>query len=91
MQKQNSIAACLLVAAATIALTAGLAPAQVGYPSKPIRIVVGFAAGGPSDIVARILGAKLGDLLGQQVVIENRAGASGNLATETVARAASDG
>jgi tripartite-type tricarboxylate transporter receptor subunit TctC len=91
LRKRKSIAVYLLVAAATVALTAGLAPAQVGYPSKPIRIVVGFAAGGPSDIVARILGAKLGELLGQQVVIENRAGASGNLATETVARAANDG
>jgi tripartite-type tricarboxylate transporter receptor subunit TctC len=94
LQKRNSIAAHVIVAAAVTVLTAtasSRAQAPVGYPSKPIRIVVGFAAGGPSDIVARILGAKLGDLLGQQVVIENRAGASGNLATETVARAPNDG
>jgi tripartite-type tricarboxylate transporter receptor subunit TctC len=65
--------------------------AQANYPNKPIRLVVGFAAGGPTDIIARVLGAKLSELLGQQVVIENRAGASGNIATETVARAQNDG
>jgi tripartite-type tricarboxylate transporter receptor subunit TctC len=65
--------------------------AQAPYPNRPIRLVVGFAAGGPTDIIARVVGAKLGEILGQQVYVENRAGASGNIATETVARAGSDG
>ena len=82
------------IIATTVALTGATsegAQAQASYPSKPIRLVVGFAAGGPSDIIARVLGAKLSDLLGQQIVIENRAGASGNIATETVARSQNDG
>jgi tripartite-type tricarboxylate transporter receptor subunit TctC len=67
------------------------AHAQTQYPTKPIRIVVGFAAGGPADIVARVVGAKLGDILGQQVVVENRGGAGGVIGTETAARADADG
>jgi tripartite-type tricarboxylate transporter receptor subunit TctC len=65
--------------------------AQPTYPNKPIRIIVGFAAGGPTDIIARVIGSKIGEVLGQQVYIENRAGASGNIASETVARATPDG
>src|ERR1700704_4166637 len=82
------------IIATIVALTGATsegAQAQASYPSKPIRLVVGFAAGGPSDIIARVLGARLSDLLGQQIVIENRAGASGNIATETVARSQNDG
>jgi tripartite-type tricarboxylate transporter receptor subunit TctC len=65
--------------------------AQATYPNKPIRLLCGFAAGGPTDIIARVVGQKLGEILGQQVYVENRAGASGNLATETAARAEPDG
>src|SRR5262245_54776787 len=75
-------------------IAAGGAPqalAQASYPTKPIKIMVGFAAGGPADIIARVVGGKLGELLGQQVVIENRAGAGGTLATEAVARSDADG
>jgi tripartite-type tricarboxylate transporter receptor subunit TctC len=68
-----------------------LANAQANYPTKPIRIMVGFAAGGPADIIARVVGGKLGELLGQQVVIENRTGAGGTIATEAVARSDPDG
>jgi tripartite-type tricarboxylate transporter receptor subunit TctC len=81
----------------SVLLLAGLLAASVtpalAQPatSQPLRIVVGFAAGGPTDILARVVGAKLGDILGQHVVIENRTGASGNIASEAVARAPADG
>jgi tripartite-type tricarboxylate transporter receptor subunit TctC len=61
------------------------------YPSKPIKIVVGFAAGGAPDIIARIIGKKLSDSVGQPVVIENKAGASGNIAAQTVVASEPDG
>ncbi|HYN11079.1 MAG TPA: tripartite tricarboxylate transporter substrate binding protein [Burkholderiales bacterium] len=62
-----------------------------GFPEKPVRFVVGFTPGGPSDILARALGQKLGELWRQQVVIENRPGAGGNVAAELVAKSAPDG
>src|ERR671931_473036 len=61
------------------------------YPARPVRIIVGFAAGASADITARVLAQKLGTTLGQQFVVENRAGAGSNLATEFVARAQKDG
>ena len=61
------------------------------YPAKPIRFLVGFAPGGVNDLVARAVAAQLSTRLGQQVVVENRAGAGGNVATQAVARAAPDG
>ena len=61
------------------------------YPSRPVRILVGFAAGGPSDIVARLMGQWLSERLGQSFVIENRPGAGSNIATEAAVRAPSDG
>ena len=71
-------------------LVAGTAAAQ-SYPNKPIRLVVAFPPGGPVDIVARLMGPKLSEALGQQVVVENKVGASGNIATVEVARSAPDG
>jgi len=71
-----------------------LAPAIVAaqnYPAKPVRIVVGYPPGGPSDILARALGARLGENLGQQVIVDNRPGASGMIGAELVARSAPDG
>ncbi len=65
--------------------------AQSNYPSRPIHLVVGFAAGGPTDVLARIIGGKMSEILGQQVVIENRTGASGNIAAQYVVRAPNDG
>ncbi len=72
---------------------AGIAPAQAAapYPNKPLRMLVGFPPGGSTDVLARQVGAKLGEALGQQVVIDNRAGATGNVASETVAKANPDG
>src|SRR5271168_1637358 len=78
-------------------LAAAAAPAlprratALGYPLRPVRIVVGFAAGGTQDIVARLMGQWLSERLAQPFVIENRPGAGGNIATEVVAHAPPDG
>jgi tripartite-type tricarboxylate transporter receptor subunit TctC len=73
------------------ALASAGVKAEDRYPSKPVRIVVSFAAGGPTDTVARIMSAKMGELLGQQFVVENKAGAGGNIGADLVARASPDG
>jgi tripartite-type tricarboxylate transporter receptor subunit TctC len=85
-----SILQCL---AAIPLLMFGVAPLAVAqsYPAKPITIVVPYPPGGPSDIVARLVGQKLSERVGQQVVIDNRPGAGGNVGAALVARAAPDG
>jgi tripartite-type tricarboxylate transporter receptor subunit TctC len=80
----------LAASAATLPIVSGVTRAQE-WPSRPIRMVVPFAAGGPTDIVARVMGAKMGELLGQQFVVENRAGAGGNIGADVVAKSPSDG
>lgn len=79
-----------LLAAAALAVFTTAAMAQA-YPTKPIRLVVGFAAGGPNDTQARLIGAKLTQSMGQQVIVDNRPGASGIIATAFVAKSAPDG
>src|SRR5215468_4509956 len=61
------------------------------YPTRPVRIIVGFAAGGPNDVVARLIGLWLSERLGQQFIVENRTGAGGNVATDAVIKAPPDG
>lgn len=83
-------------AAATLAalgVCAALAPAAAvsAYPEKAIRLIVPFGAGGTTDILGRVLGQKLGDALGQTVIVENRPGANGNIGSDAVAKAAADG
>ena len=85
------IALVLLVIAASLSLPR-LALAQTeGYPNKPVKVIVPFPPGGSVDVVARVVAPKLGEALGQQLVVENRAGASGSIGTEMAARAKPDG
>ena len=79
-----------LLLAVLLAAVAGNALAQT-YPSRPVRLLVPFAPGGGNDFLARLLGQKLGERLGQQVLVDNRPGAGGNLATDLVAKATPDG
>ena len=77
---------------ASLLLLAGVAPAWAqGYPNRPVRVVVGFPAGGPTDIIARIVAQRLSDSLGQQFYVENVGGAGGNTASGQVARVTPDG
>ena len=82
----------LLCALSVFVLAVAPAPtAAQQYPAKPVRIVVGFAAGGPTDVIARIIAQDMTAALGQSVVVENRTGANAIIATELVARSAPDG
>ena len=73
------------------ALLAGFAARADDYPNRPIRVVVGFSAGSGADITARVVGQRMGQILGQQIVVENKTGAGSSLAAEFVARAPKDG
>ncbi|MFN3854529.1 MAG: Bug family tripartite tricarboxylate transporter substrate binding protein [Phreatobacter sp.] len=76
---------------AVFALVLLAAPATAGFPERAVRIIVPFPAGGSNDVIARILGQRLSEIWGQPVVVENRAGAGGNVGAEGVARAPADG
>jgi tripartite-type tricarboxylate transporter receptor subunit TctC len=81
-----------LLAVAALATTVSTdARAQSNYPNRPVKMVVGFAAGGPTDILSRVVGSAMGKIMGEQVYIENRTGAGGNIATEATARSEPDG
>src|SRR5262247_1203177 len=81
----------IALAATAIAGSAVAQPGDAGWPDRPIRLIVPFPAGSSTDIVARIVAQKLGPRVGKQIVIENRAGASGNIGADAVAKAAPDG
>src|SRR5215467_6653139 len=79
-----------IAGAVAMATTSRIVCAET-YPVRPVRLIVGAAAGGPSDITARLMGQWLSERLGQQFLIENRPGAGGNIAVEAVVRAPADG
>lgn len=82
----SSLAAC-----AATAMLAPLAHAQADYPNRPLRLIVPFGAGGSTDMVARLLADKMGQVLGKAVVVENRGGAGGAIGADAIAKAAPDG
>lgn len=90
MRERMPIAAALTAVLAGLLSMAGCAWAQ-GYPAKPLRLVVGFSAGSAADFTGRLLAQKLAEPLGQTVIVENRVGAGGTIATERVAASAPDG
>jgi len=88
---QSATFAALIAMGIAVTATQGVAQAQQKYPTRPVRIVVGFSAGSATDITARMLAPRLGEKWGQPVVIENRPGAGGTLAAAMVAKATPDG
>jgi len=83
------VSSVLLACCGLTAVT--LAQAQAAYPDKPIRLVLPFSPGGPTDLVARVLAQKVGEQMGQPVLVENKPGANGNIAADMVAKAPADG
>ena len=80
-----------IVVAALLCMAGGTAYAQAQYPSKPVRLIVAYSAGGSTDTLARVLAQKLTEMWGQQVLVENRPGASTIIGAEALAKAAPDG
>ena len=87
MSKHHRLPALAVAAAAFVAT----ATQAADYPTRPVQLIIPFAAGGPTDIVGRIMGAKMSEILGQTFVVENRSGAGGNIGAEVVAKATNDG
>jgi len=90
MRPSFRFATSVLIAAGVMIHT-GAALAQQKYPTKPVRLIVAFPPGGSTDIIARLVGQRLGDKLGQQVIIDNRGGAGGTIGTEIAAKSNPDG
>ena len=82
---------CKLACACAMMPLATTLHAQTGVPAKPIRLIVPYPPGAGTDIIARLVGQKLGEALGQQIVVENRGGGGGTIGTDVVAKAAPDG
>jgi tripartite-type tricarboxylate transporter receptor subunit TctC len=91
MSRWTCLLRSTLLALAAALVAAGAGAAEQGYPTKPVKIVVPYPPGGPTDIVARVVAQKLSEQTGQQFVVDNRAGAGGNIGAEAVARSAPDG
>ena len=87
----NRIISLRAFLALTILSFANFGVAQQAYPSKPIRLIVGFAPGGGTDIVARAIAPKMGEILGQSVIVENKSGAAGTIAADQIAKSTPDG
>lgn len=87
----STMTRALAAGAALVALAHGTASAQADYPNRPVSVIVPQGAGGANDTIARIISAKLSEVLGQQFVVENRTGAGGNIGTAAVAKAKPDG
>ncbi|ANN78973.1 Bug family tripartite tricarboxylate transporter substrate binding protein [Bordetella flabilis] len=90
-QKLALLRKAVLTLASVVAAGAISAPAQAAYPDKPVRVVVGFSAGGTTDVIARIMAKELTEAFGQSFVVENKPGAGSNIGAEYVARATPDG
>src|SRR5947199_8125296 len=91
MSTRSSRVLILSATIAVLAMTGPLASADDTYPSRPVRIVVSFSAGGPTDIVGRVIAQKLSELFGQQFFVENKVGAGGNIGADLVAKSPPDG
>jgi tripartite-type tricarboxylate transporter receptor subunit TctC len=90
MTSLSRVVACAIAGAAIVAAPL-VSRAQSDYPNKPVKLIVGFAPGGSTDIVARIVAQRLGEKLGQTVIVENRAGAGGTIGADVTAKSAPDG
>src|SRR5262252_6117037 len=92
-QRRSPVMKNILVRSLVLAAAWSLACVSFAqeWPTRPVRIIVPFAPGGPVDIIARIVGAKLGDAFGQQFLVENRTGAGGNIGAAVVAKSPADG
>src|SRR5712691_11616354 len=92
MPRESATMPVLLGILAAMLLLTGVAPSMAqGYPNRPVRVVVGFPPGGPTDVIARIVAQRLSESLGQQFFVENIGGAGGNTAAGQVARVTPDG